>query len=152
MKKKKRRYRNNNGKYQKRWNKFYEMPLREDWTAETRPGELFLAAEHLYKNWYDEGVWIGQNTYSEIRWTGCINAWNFLLQFPDYDMSQFALNIYNAADNDEEYEQRLEEMMDAVLEYVAKAKPVPNDMDFRDHRYADESKFNFVDDEEEDEE
>ncbi len=135
-------YNDGNGKHQELWDILSEEPLLTP--GKTRPGELFRAAQWLYDSWHSDYERI-EEKFSIKRNATIINAWNFLRRFPDYDASELADNLYSASSM-EDYEHCLEEMMDAVLEYVNHAEPIPNDMDIGDHQYDDVSNFTFIDD------
>ena len=144
MNEREQRYQNGKGKHQELLDRLSNELIPASGTAKTRPGELLRAAERLYYRWYNDGDRIKASPCISLEGSSAINAWNFLLKFPGYDAGELAIKLYTAT-SEEEYKNRLEEMLDAVLEYVDQAEPIPNDLDFCDHQYGNESNFTFVD-------
>ena len=137
-------YWNNNGKHQELYKKLWKKLVPASGAATTRAGELLRASSRLYYRWFNDGDRIERCLLQSAAESSAMNAWGFIFAFEDpktgFSGEPLAWKILDAT-SEKEYEKALEEMADAVIEYVASAPEEPNDTDFTEKEYCEVFEF-----------
>ena len=145
-------YWNHEGRLQKEYEALWERLVPAQGPAATKAGEALRAMSKLYYRWYNDGDKIERSMNEWDTHQSAARAFNYLHRFRDaasgftaQDLMENLLDAYT----EEQYEEALEEMADAIIEWAAKTPDVPNEDDFLDDRFLGEYEFDIISEEDE---
>ena len=146
-------YWNSNGKHQKEYEALWERLVPVEGKAVTNAGEPLRAVSRLYYRWYNDGDRI-QSVLNESVAVSAIKAFKFLYQFRD-PVTKFStkplMDTIVGATTEADYEEALEQAVDAIIEWAVNQPDTPNEDDFLDKKFDGAYEFEFLRDDEEEE-
>ena len=140
-------YWNHQGRLQKEYDELWARLVPAEGPAATKAGEALRAMSRLYYRWYNDGDKIERSMTEWATRASAARAFNYLHGFRDaasgftaQDLVENLLDAYT----EEQYEEALEKMADAIIEWAAKTPDVPNEDDFLDDRFLGEYEFDII--------
>ena len=142
-----------NGKYQKEYEELWERLVPSQGNAVTVAGELLRAVSRIYYRWYNDCDRI-QPVLNESVAVSAIKAFKFLYQFRDpvtkFSKKPLMETIVGAA-TEADYEEALEQAVDAIIEWAVNQPDTPNEDDFLDKKFDGAYEFEILRNEDEEE-
>lgn len=105
-------YWNENGKYQKEYNKLYNSLVPDTGNCNTLEGEMLRATSRIYYRYFNDGDMVQETMEEYMRDSSALNAFGFL--YHCHETRSICKELLKTQ-NDDEYENKLEELADFVI-------------------------------------
>ena len=147
-------YWNSNGKHQKEYEALWERLVPVEGKAVTKAGEPLRAVSRLYYRWYNDGDRIQPCMDEWMADSSAVQGFNYLYQFRDpvtkFSTKPLMETIVEAA-TEADYEEALEQAVDAIIEWAVNQPDTPNEDDFLDKKFDGAYEFEILRNEDEEE-